>query len=169
MRLAGTLLALAVVAAACGGDPETTPGADDYFSQLARISGNAAIQERGLKRDLRIRLEKAELQEDRVDVVVVFVDQSARLYRDVVDALGGLDAPADLLAPQAAYADAWRAQLDNMVKVRDEVQGVAAILRAIDTPLFRDAAAEIRERCDELQAAVQALESDVDLRCDGRS
>lgn len=169
MRLAGTLLALAVVAVACGGDAETPPAADDYFSQLARITGNAAIQERGLRRDLRIRLEDAELPDDRVDVVSVFVDQSARLYQDVVDALGGLDAPTDLLAPQAAYADAWRAQLDNIVKVRDEIQGVGNILEAIDTPLFRDAAAEIHQRCDELQSAVRALDSDVDLRCDGRS
>jgi len=169
MRLVGTLLALAVLAVACGSDPETTPAADDYFSQLARITGNAAIQERGLKRDLRIRLEEAKLPEDREDVVSVFVDQSARLYRDVVDALGSLEPPTDLLAPQAAYADARRAQLDNMVKVRDEIQGVGNILDAIETPLFRDAAAEVQERCDELQSAVQALDADVDLRCDGRS
>jgi hypothetical protein len=168
MRFAGSILALAVVAAACGGDPETAP-ATDYFGQLARISGNAAIQERGLRRDLRIRMEEATLADDRMDAVVVFVDQSARLYQDVVDALGGLETPSELLAPQAAYADAWRTQLDNIVTVRDEIQGVRNILEAIDSPDFTDAAAEIRERCDELQSAVEAQESDVDLRCDGRS
>jgi hypothetical protein len=168
MRVAGTILVLAVVAAGCGGDPEVAP-AGDYFGELARISGNAAIQERGLRRDLRIRMEEAKLADDRMNAVTVFVDQSARLYQDVVDALAGLDTPSDLLAPQAAYADAWRTQLDNIVTVRDEIQGVRHILEAIDSPLIRDGAAEIRERCDELQSAVDALDAQVDLRCDGRS
>ena len=56
---------------------------------------------------------------DRKDAVTVFLDQSARLYQDIVDALRQLNAPPDLAAAQQAYLEAWQGQLDLIVKVRD--------------------------------------------------
>jgi len=85
------IVVLLVVAAACGGDADAGPAPGDYFAQLQRVSETAHIQERGLRRDLRVRLEEASPGEDRKAVATVFVDQSARLYQDVLDALGSLD------------------------------------------------------------------------------
>jgi hypothetical protein len=169
MRLPRSVVVLALVATACGGNADAGPAPGDYFSQLQRVSETAHIQERGLARDLRIRLEEAPPGEERFSVVTVFLDQSARLYRDVVDALGMVDPPEELAAPQQAYLDAWRTRLDLFVKLRDA--GFASadrILRQLDSPVFHDTAAETDASCDDLQAAVAAAGSAVDLVCDGR-
>ena len=165
-RLFGLLL---VVAVACGGNADTGPSGDDYFTKLERTSQTAHIQERGLRRDLRIRLENIPTGEDRMSVVTVFVDQNARLYQDVVDALRQLDPPQELVTAQRAYLDAWQGQLNLFVAVRDA--GFSAswkILKELERPAFRDAATETKTRCEDLQAAVDATGSDVDLACGGR-
>ncbi len=87
MRMRHPLIVALVLLSGCGGDVGAGPGRGDYFTQLARVSENGHIQERGLQRDLRLRLEREDRREDRLDALLVFVDQSARLYRDVVDAL----------------------------------------------------------------------------------
>jgi hypothetical protein len=159
---------LVVLVGACGSDEDAGPAVGDYFTQLQRVSETGLIQQRGLQRDLRIRLEEAPPGEDRMTVLTVYVDQSARLYRDVVDALGELEPPDELAGPQAAYLEAWRGQLNLAVSVRDAgFSGPTAILEALQ-PAFGNAAAETRARCDELQSAVAATGSDVDLVCDGR-
>ena len=86
-----------------------------------------------------------------------------------MDALGQLDPPDELAGPQEAYLDAWRAQLAVAAGVRDAgFPGPTAILEALQ-PAFNNAAAETRARCDDLQDAVAASGSDVDLACDGRA
>lgn len=168
MRMPHTIALLLVIAVACGGDPDAGPRADDYVTRLERTSQTAHIQERGLRRDLRMRLKNIPTGEDRMSVVTVYVDQGARLYEDVVDALGQLDPPPDLAAAQQAYRDAWQGQLDLFVAVRDA--GFAAswkILKELQRPAFRDAAAETKTRCEDLEAAVDATGSEVDLACGG--
>lgn len=161
-------LILVVLVGACGSDEETGPAVGDYFAQLQRVSETGQIQQRGLQRDLRIRLEEAPPGEDRMTVLTVYLDQSARLYQDVVDALDELDPPEELAGPQAAYLEAWRGQLNLAVSVRDAgFSGATAILEALQ-PAFGNAAAETQARCEELQSAVAATGSDVDLICDGR-
>jgi hypothetical protein len=163
--LAVTLLLLV---GACGSDVDAGPAIGDYFTQLQRVSETGQIQQRGLQRDLRIRLEEAPTGEDRMTVLTVYVDQSARLYQDVVSALRDLEAPEGLAGPQQAYLEAWRDQLELAVSLRDAgFTGSGPILEALQ-PAFRNAAAETRARCDDLQAAVAASGSDVDLVCDGR-
>ena len=169
MRIARPLVLVLLLAAACGGDGDAGPAPGDYFAQLQRVSETAHIQERGLRRDLRVRLEEAAPGEDRRAVVSVFLDQSARLDQDVLDALGALVPPAELVAAQQAFIDAWKSSLDLTVKVRDASFPTAdEVLARLEAPVFRNAAAEIRARCDDLQAAVTAAGSDVDLVCDGR-
>jgi hypothetical protein len=169
MRVHRAFVLVLAAAAGCGGNADSGPAPGDYFSQLERVSETAHIQERGLRRDLRIRLERAEPGEDRMTVVTVFVGQSAGLYQDVVDALGQLDPPPELAAAQRAYLDSWQGQLDLVVAVRDAgFPGPARILKALEAPAFHDAAKETRARCEALQAAVEASGSNVDLVCDGR-
>jgi hypothetical protein len=164
-----SLVVVLLLAAACGGNADAGPATGDYFAQLQRVSETAHVQERGLGRDLRIRLEEAPPGEDRLAVATVFVDQGARLYQDVVDALETLDPPDELAASQQAYLDAWRVQLDLFVDVRDAGFTTAdQILGQIRSQAFRDAASETRVACDDLQAAVAAAGSDVDLVCDDR-
>ena len=168
MRIRHAIALLLVVAVACGGDPDTGPRADDYFTKLERTSQTAHIQERGLRRDLRIRLKNIPTGEDRMSVVTVYVDQGARLYQDVVDALDQLDPPPDIAAAQQAYLDAWQGQLDLFIAVRDA--GFSAswkILKELQRPAFRQAAAETKTRCEDLQGAVDASGSEVDLACGG--
>ena len=161
-------MVLAVLFGACGSDEESGPAVGDYFAQLQRVSETGQIQQRGLQRDLRIRLEKAPPGDDRMTVLTVYMDQSARLYQDVVDALGELEPPEELAGAQAAYLEAWRGQLNLAVSVRDAgFTGPTAILEALQ-PAFDNAASETRARCDELQSAVATTGSDVDLVCDGR-
>ena len=162
------LLVLVLLVGACGSDEDAGPAVGDYFEQLQRVSETGQIQQRGLQRDLRVRLGEATLGEDRLTVLTVYVDQSARLYQDVVDALGDLEPPDELAGPQQAYLEAWRGQLDLAVSLRDAgFAGAAPILEALQ-PAFGNAAAETRARCDDLQAAVAASGSGVDLVCDGR-
>lgn len=169
MRIRRAVAFLLVVAAACGGNADAGRSADDYFTKLERTSQTAHIQERGLRRDLRIRLENIPTGEDRMSVVTVYVDQGARLYQDVVDALNQLDPPPGLAAAQQAYVDAWQGQLNAFVALRDA--GFSAswkILKELERPAFRDAATETETRCEDLQAAVDAIGSHVDLACGGR-
>lgn len=162
-------LLLVVFLGACGSDDDAGPVVGDYFTQLQRVSETGQIQQRGLQRDLRLRLEEAPPGEDRMEVLTVYVDQSSRLYQDVVDALGQLDPPDELAGPQQAYLDAWRSQLAVAAGVRDAgFTGATEILEALQ-PAFGNAAAETRARCDDLQEAVAASGSDVDLVCDGRA
>ena len=119
MGIPRPIVLLLVAAAACGGNADAGPAPGDYFAQLQRVSETAHIQERGLRRDLRVRLEEAPPGEDRKEVATVYVDQSARLYQDVLDALEALNPPSELVAVQQAFIDAWRGQLDLIVKVRD--------------------------------------------------
>jgi hypothetical protein len=169
MRIRHALVLLLVVAAACGGNADAGPSADDYFTKLERTSQTAHIQERGLRRDLRIRLENVPPSEDRMSILTVYVDQSARLYQDVVDALRELDPPQDLAAGQQAYLQAWKGQLDLAIVVRDAgFSNPTKILGELGRPVFRDAAKETKTRCEDLQAAVEATGSHVDLACGGR-
>ena len=138
---------LLLLAAACGGDADAGPAPGDYFAQLQRVSETAHIQERGLRRDLRVRLEEATLGEDRRTVVTVFLDQSARLYQDVIDALGALDPPAEIAAAQQAFSRRLEVQLDLIVKVRDAGFPTAdEVLEQLEATVFRNAAAETRPR-----------------------
>lgn len=158
-----------LLAAACGGDEGGGPATGDYFDQLERVSETAHIQVRGLQRDLRVRLADVPPGEDRMSVLTVYVDQSVRLYEDVTAALGDLDPPEELADAQRAYLETWQSRLDLVVAVRDAgYPGPDAILRALEMPAFGDAAAETKARCEDLQAAVAATRSDVDLVCDGR-
>ena len=169
MLIRRALAFLLGLAAACGGGADAGPAPGDYFQQLGRVSETAHIQERGLRRDLQSRLEDAPGGEDRMAVLTVFVDQSARLYLDVVDALRQLDPPQELAAAQRAYLDAWRGQLRLMRTVRDApFPGTAQILKQLELPAFSDAATETKARCEDLQAEVGANGSQVDLVCDGR-
>ena len=169
MRVRHAFALLLVVAAACGGNVDAGPGANDYFTKLERTSETAYIQERGLGRDLRVRLEEAGLGADRMDAVTVFLDQSARLYQDIVDALRQLHAPPELAAAQRAYLEAWQGQLDLIVKVRDAgFPSSGQVLKELDRPAFRDATKETKVRCEDLQAAVDASGPHVDLDCGGR-
>lgn len=167
MGISRPIVVLVVLAAACGGDADAGPAPGDYFAQLERVTETARTQERGLTRDLRMRLEDPPLGEDRMTVLTVYVDQRARLYRDVVDALRDLDPPEELSAAQQAFLEAWRGQLHLIVAVRDAgYAGPRGIVVALESSAFRDAAAEKRARCEDLQAAVAAAGSDVDLVCD---
>jgi hypothetical protein len=169
MRVRHAFALLLVVAAACGGNADAGPSADDYFTKLERTSETAYVQERGLSHDLSVRLDEAALGADRMDVVTVFLDQSARLYQDVVDALRQLDPPPELAAAQQAYLEAWQGQLNLFVKVRDAgFPSSVLVLKELGRPAFRDAAKETKVRCEDLQAAVEAGGSRVDLVCDGR-
>jgi hypothetical protein len=169
MRVRDAFALLLVVAAACGGNADAGPGADDYFTKLERTSETAHIQERGLSHDLRLRLKEAALGADRMDAVTVFLDQSARLYQDIVDALRQLNSPPELAAAQQAYLEAWQGQLNLIVKVRDAgFPSSARTLKELGRPAFRDAAKETKVRCEDLQAAVEAGGARVDLVCDGR-
>jgi len=169
MRIRCAFALLLVVAIACGGNADAGANAGDYFTKLERTSQTAHIQERGLTRDLRIRLENVPSGEDRMGVLTVYVDQSARLYQDVVDALQQLDPPRELASAQQAYLQAWKGQLDLFVVVRDAgFSNAAKILDELGRPVFRDAAKQTNTRCEDLQAAVDASGSHVDLACDGR-
>jgi hypothetical protein len=160
---------LVLVAAACGGDADAGPAPGDYFAQLQRVSETAHIQERGLLRDLRVRLEEAPPGEERLAAATVYLDQGARLYQDIVDAVGALDPPEELASAQRAFAEAWRSQLDLIVHVRDGGFRTAdRILEQVESPTFRNAEADTRAACDALQEAVAAAGSGVDLVCDGR-
>ena len=80
-----------------------------------------------------------------MDAVTVFLDQSARLYQDVVDALRQLNPPPELAGAQQAYLEAWQGQLDLVVKVRDAgFPSSAQVLKELDRPAFRDAAKETK-------------------------
>jgi hypothetical protein len=169
MRIRHGFILLLVFAAACGGGPDAGPSAGDYFMKLERTSQTAHIQERGLRRDLRTRLEHLPPGEDRMSVVTVFLDQSARLYQDVVDALRQLDPPQDVDTAQQAYVEAWQAQLNAFVALRDAgFSSSWKILKELERPVFSDAAKETKTRCEDLQAAVGASGSHVDLACGGR-
>jgi hypothetical protein len=169
MRNPGPVLVLLLVSAACGGNADAGPAPGDYFAQLQRVSETAHIQERGLRRDLRRGLEEASPGEERRAVLTVHVDQRLALYQDVVDALEELGPPEELAGAQQAFLEAWQSQLDLIVAVRDAgFRDPNAIIGALEAPAFRDAAAETEARCDDLQAAVAASGSDVDLVCDGR-
>ena len=166
MRITRLLALVLVGAAACGGNADAGRSADDYFTKLERTSQTAHIQERGLRRDLRTRLEHLPPGEDRMSVVTVFVDQSARLYQDVVDALGQLDPPQDLGSAQEAYLEAWQGQLDVFVALREAgFSSPWKILQELERPAFSDAAKETKTRCEDLQSAVDAAGSHVDLAC----
>lgn len=160
---------LLLAAAACGGDADADPAPGDYFSQLQRVSETAHIQERGLRRDLERRLEEAAPGEERMAVLTVYIDQSVRLYQDVVDALRRLDPPEELAGPQQSYLEAWQGQLEAMRDVREAgFRTPSQILKQFDLPLFTDAAAETKTRCEALQTVVTAARADIDLVCDGR-
>ena len=141
----------------------------DYFIQLARISQNARIQERGLRRDREVRLERA-LPSARLGVVEVYIGQSARLYQDVVDALSALQPEDGLEGLHDAYVAAWQAQLDLFIKVRDAgFDSVTGYLEQLETPAFTEASDATKARCRELQTAVAAAGSEVDLACERRA
>ncbi len=168
MRVRRAFALLLVIAVGCGENGGGGPAPGDYFAQLQRVSETAHIQERGLGRDLRVRLKQAAWA-DRMDVVTVFLDQSARLYQDVLDALRQLDPPPELAASQQAYLEAWQGQLELIMAVRDAgFPSSVRIVKELGRPAFRDAAQETKARCEDLQAAVAGDGSRVDLVCDGR-
>ena len=106
MRIARPLALVLLLAAACGGDGDAGPAPGDYFAQLQRVSQTAHIQERGLRRDLRPLREAG--GQDRMAVVSVFLDQSARLYQDVLDALGAARSAPRARGCPASLLDAWK-------------------------------------------------------------
>ena len=159
---------LLLLATACGGDDASALDPGDYFSQLARIGENARIQERGLVRDVGARVEAAG-GEPQLQVVEVHVGQLVRLYEDVIDALEGLEPEEALQRPHDAYVAGWQDQLELLLKVRDAAfESGTAYLDSVND-LLTDARAETRARCADLQTAIAAVGSEVDLACEGRA
>ena len=165
MDLRRCAIALAMLlAAACGSDDAGDQG-KDYPTQLALISQNAHIQERGLARELRTRLERGPIGE-RLDVVEVYVGQSARLYQDVVDALDDLRPIDGVQDAHAAYVEAWTGQLELITKVRDAgFRGSAEYLEALENKAFDSTADDTRASCEDLQQALASAGRQVDLAC----
>jgi hypothetical protein len=160
---------LLIVASACSSGGPSASGGNDYFSQLQRISLNARIQERGLTRQLRAGLETPEPGIDSLDVLVVYVNQSAAHYQDAVDALDALQPEEGLEDPHESYLAAWRSKLDLIVTVRDAgFEEAPGYLGALEGQAFDDAATEIRTQCEDLEQAVVAAGQELDLACDGR-
>jgi hypothetical protein len=157
-----------LTAAACGGAEGSAILPGDYFTDLARISQNAHIQERGLARELTRRLERQGGGE-RLNTVVVYVEQSARLYEDVVDALDALEPADGMEGAHQGYLDAWAAQLELVLQVRDAgFQAAPRYLEALEAAVFEDAASTTRARCQDAQEAAAGLGRELDLACDGR-
>jgi hypothetical protein len=167
MPLRPAIALLLVLGAACGGDDASALNPGDYTTQLARITENARIQERGLERVLRSRLESP-APSTELEVVEVHVGQLVRLYQDVIDALTALQPEEALQRPHDAYVAAWQAQLDVLLKVQDAAfDSATAYLDSLEPPLAETQSAT-RSRCEDLQTAVTALRSDVQLTCAGR-
>jgi hypothetical protein len=159
---------LLILGAACGGDDASALDPGDYFTQLATITENARIQERGLARDLAARVEAAG-GEPPLQVVEVHVGQLVRLYEDVTDALVALEPDETMQLVHDAYVAAWQDQLDLLLKVRDAAfESGTAYLDSI-TNLLTDTRAETRARCEDLQAAIATAGSEVELTCEGRA
>jgi hypothetical protein len=156
---------LLVLASACAGDVDAGPARGDYFDQLARVADTARIQERGLRRDLRVRLEDAAGGLERIEALRVFVDQSARLRQDVVDALQTMEPPEEVATAHGAYIEAWRAELDLYAAVREAGYTAQEILETLEDPAFRAATADRRSACESLASAVTQLGENVDLSC----
>jgi hypothetical protein len=168
-RSLSALAALVVLATGCSSNRLPVPGQTDYFTQLERISENAQIQERGLDRGLRKGLERSTPGQERLDVVVIFVQQSTALYEDVVSALRDLQPVDGLRGAHVAYTTAWEDRLALMRKIRDAgFRGAREYLRALDAPAFDRARRATRARCEELRSAASTAGRPVDLTCDGR-
>lgn len=165
-----TLRALPIVlavAVACGGDGGSSAGRGDYYTELERISQNAHIQERGLQRELTQRLDGP--ASERLSAIEINVDQRARLYEDVVDALTALEPLEELGAAHDAYVEAWRGELALIKKIRDPGFGsVPEYLGALDASAFENARATVRGVCVDLERIAIAAGRQVDLACDGR-
>jgi hypothetical protein len=157
-----------VTAVSCGGAEGSAIVPGDYFTDIASVSQNAHIQERGLARDLRRRLDQ-EVGAQRLDAVVVYVEQSAQLYADVVGALEALEPADGLEGAHEGYVEAWNAQLELIVQVRDAgFKAISGYFEALEASAFEDAAATTRARCEDLQQAAADLGRELDLACDGR-
>jgi hypothetical protein len=155
-----------ILAVACGGE-DTSGLGKDYPTQLALISQNAHIQDRGLARELRSRLKGAPASE-RLDIVEVYVGQAARLYQDVVDALDDLQPPDGIQSAHTAYVQAWQARLELITKVRDAgFKGTDEYLRALDNRAFDETGHTTETTCEELQADLASAGRQVDLACAG--
>lgn len=163
VRALPIVLALAL---ACGSADGSPAGRGDYLTELELVSQNAHIQERGLVRQLRTRLERAGSPDEQLTVIVINVDQRARLYEDVVGALTNLEPMDGLDAAHDAYVEAWRGQLDLIRKVRDPgFRTVPAYLSALRARAFKSARATVRATCEELQTIAVAADRQVDLAC----
>ena len=166
MKSCYLLAAVLILAVACGDGGNGVAG-EDYVTQIQRVSVNAHIQEDGLAKDLQRRLKHAGSQAERLEALKVFADQSARLYQDVIDALKGLDPPDDAATAQNGYEAAWQDQLDLILGLRDGRFGVHDFLDNLDGKGFHSAAKVTRTKCEQLQQAVTADATGVDLACDG--
>ena len=160
---------LVLLLVACGSAGGSPSGGGDYFAQLERISQNAHIQERGLRRALEQRVEQAATPRERLGAIEVTMDQRVRLYEDVVAALNGLESADGLEAAHEAYVQAWEELLELNQKVRDSgLRTVPEYLATLNAEAFDAAIADVEAACEDLQTVASAADRPVDLACDGR-
>lgn len=165
-RATAIALLLAVACSSAGGSPV---GRGDYFSEVARVSQNAHIQERGLERELAGRLKRAATPAERLTTLEIYLDQRTRLYEDVADALAALDPFEGLDAAHDGYVETWQQLLELVRKVRDAgFDSVTDYEDALATSAFETARTAVETACEDLQTVAAAAERPVDLACDDR-
>ena len=163
--------ALAVLAVACDGGEPLSP--DKYFQRLDKIRADASQRMAALEEEFT-EVDAASTDEEQIDKLRRFFDESASSLGALVDDLEGVDPPAEAEGP---HVDLVQAQSDGVELVRslaDRLEDVESQSELED--VFDEVEAdfdEIEERVDVACFALQTLadgnDINVDLDCDGEA
>jgi hypothetical protein len=164
-RLSVAILAVTVLAAACG-DDDAALTVEEYFTQV-EAAGNE-FASRGDAADAELTE-----SEDPVADAKRIIPEFADILADFVDVLEGITPPEEVAEAHDAAVEAGRDALDALrdaseaVADVDDLGGLVEFFEGPAMTAFNEAGGQFEASCSDLQdvAAEQGL--DVDLRCNG--
>jgi enamine deaminase RidA (YjgF/YER057c/UK114 family) len=184
MRTLGALAVVGALAAACGG-----AGTDAYVAQLEaavvsyddttaaasdayRANFDAALayfEERTADADTPVLVEEMRVLLDRTvtEVVAAFTTAGAQMG-ELIEAMSGLDPPADFAAAHGEMLDALMRARDAIPELLDAFAGAEALRdigAAINGPGYGDTQPRVVAACRALEAVIGGAGTEVDLRC----
>jgi hypothetical protein len=166
----GVLLALAALAAACGGGEDDRQALDEYFQNTQRITDQYVARFDALNNLYQQQLAASDNDDQRAQVFLVFLGTSSQAIRAEIDARNEIDPPP---TAEKAHLE-WLAAARVLAKVYEDVinraadaqtaRGLQQVLVEVDyESRLAEASDRAEQACVGLQDIADKNEIDVNL------
>lgn len=160
------LLALATVAAGCGGSDDDQFTLQEFFQEIDEIFDDVDERFEALEDECQATDGSEEAQ---IEAARCFFDASAAVFDESLDKIGNLNPPAEAEDAHEEYLDSGvdvSRFVEDFLKGPTDIESVSELDEFLEDPELEEASERFDSACFGLQAVADENEVDVDLDCE---